>query len=354
MSLAERLVRTWQGKPMKIETSELRLAAAHDYSQQHESTIESSFSFRSVLQDQVPQLPAMTPAVAPVAGDDAGERRVRLLLQELIATMIALLTGEKCRCRVDRLAALPAMSAQAAAPAGGPRRTSEWQQRVVERSKEHERSHFAAVGKVCTADGREIDFGATLDLGRDFIASDERLDGGRVEFRDPLVINYDGHAAELGDMRFEFDLDADGHDESLPMLAGGSGYLALDLNGDGCINDGRELFGACSGDGFADLRAYDGDGNGWIDDSDPVFSALGVWFPDGELKPLKETGVGAIALSSAATPFSLTDAGNGVLGRVRASGVYLNEDGSAGTLQQIDLATTPVVTTPGKLPETAK
>jgi len=335
---------------MKIETSELRLAAAHDFSQLHESAIESSFSFRSALQEQSSLLPATTPAVAAATVDDAGERRVRLLLQELIATMIALLTGEKCRCRVDRLAALPAMSAEAAAPAavGGPLRTIEWRQRVVEHSEEHERSHFSALGTVRTADGREIDFGATLDLGRDFVTSDERLDSGRVEFRDPLVINYDGHAAELGDMRFafDFDLDADGQNESLPMLAGGSGYLALDRNGDGCINDGRELFGACSGDGFADLRAYDEDGNGWIDDADPVFSALGVWFPDGELKPLKETGVGALALASTATPFSLTDAGNGVLGRVRASGVYLNEDGSAGTLQQIDLATTPV-----KMPE---
>jgi hypothetical protein len=38
------------------------------------------------------------------------------------------------------------------------------------------------------------------------------------------------------------------------------------------------------------------------------------------------------------TPFSLTDSENSLLAQIRASGIYLREDGGAGTLQQIDLA----------------
>ena len=41
---------------------------------------------------------------------------------------------------------------------------------------------------------------------------------------------------------------------------------ALDINEDGKINDGKELFGTASGNGFGDLAAYDQDNNGWIDE----------------------------------------------------------------------------------------
>jgi len=174
---------------------------------------------------------------------------------------------------------------------------------------------------------------------RDFECTREYTEQGRVEFHDPLVINFDGRAADLTDLRFDFDLDADGTCESLPVLARGSGYLALDTDGNGRIDDGRELFGACSGNGFDDLKGLDADGNGWLDEADPAFAALGVWFPDGSLKPLRETGVGALHLDSAWTPFSLKDADNAARGQIWRSGVYLMEDGRAGTLQQIDLAT---------------
>jgi hypothetical protein len=276
------------------------------------------------------------PAAAPETDAEDEARRVRLVLQQLVATIIEMLTGEKCRCRADEIAARPESAA------ASPReRTIEWHARVVERIEERERTAFAASGKVRTADGREIDFSLSLDMCREFSCVREYEERGEAVFRDPLVINFAGRAAELTDMRFDFDLDADGTAESLPVLAAGSGYLAFDRNGDGCINDGRELFGTCSGNGFADLREHDADGNGWIDEADPVFAALGVWFPDGQLKPLGETGVGALYLGSASTQFALTDDDNAARGQIRRSGIYLNEDGSAGTLQQIDLATKP-------------
>lgn len=320
---------------MKIEESATRLESRHELSQQYRVETETNVSFRGVLRE----LRAAAPA-APAATEDTGAR-VRLMLQQLIASMMELLTGEKCRCRVDEIAALPAPPAGADGPlpadTGAPARSMEWHTRVVEHIAEHERTAFDASGRVRTADGREIDFDLSLTMCRDFECTREYEDRGRVEFHDPLVINYDGRAADLTDLRFDFDLDADGSAESLPVLATGSGYLALDANRNGRIDDGRELFGAQSGNGFADLAQLDADGNGWLDDADPVFAALGVWFPDGELKPLKETGVGALNLASAWTPFALKDADNNTRGQVWRSGVYLAEDGRAGTLQQIDL-----------------
>ena len=128
------------------------------------------------------------------------------------------------------------------------------------------------------------------------------------------------------------------------MLREGSGFLALDKNGDGKINDGSELFGTRSGNGFADLAVYDEDGNGWIDENDEIFDKLRVWSKDKDgkdvLKTLKEADVGAIYLGSTNSQFSLTDKkDNEVLGAVRSTGIYLKEStGMAGTVQQVDLA----------------
>jgi len=145
----------------------------------------------------------------------------------------------------------------------------------------------------------------------------------------------------LQDSRFGFDINADGKAESVPLLAGGSGYLALDLNGNGKIDSGAELFGPASGSGFADLARYDQDGNGWIDSNDPVFGKLKAWTPDqdgaGTLTSLASLGVGALYLGNAATPFALRGAGNASLGAVSGSGLYLTEDGRAGSLQEVDL-----------------
>jgi hypothetical protein len=48
-------------------------------------------------------------------------------------------------------------------------------------------------------------------------------------------------------------------------------------------------------------------------------------------------GIGAISLSNVASPFSIKDANNDLQGQVRASGIYLRENGGVGSLQQIDL-----------------
>jgi hypothetical protein len=42
-------------------------------------------------------------------------------------------------------------------------------------------------------------------------------------------------------------------------------------------------------------------------------------------------------LGQQATPFELKDGAGNELGAVRATGLYLTEDGRAGSLQQIDL-----------------
>jgi len=162
-------------------------------------------------------------------------------------------------------------------------------------------------------------------------------------FVDPLVINLNTNIASLSDQKFEFDIDNDGILDTISSLNEGSGYLALDKNADGVINDGTELFGTDSGDGFKDLAAYDADGNGWIDEADPIFEKLLIWTKDecgqDKLYHLTEKGVGAICLSNASTDFSLKSVkDNATNGAIRSTGIFLYENGTAGTLQHLDIA----------------
>ena len=128
----------------------------------------------------------------------------------------------------------------------------------------------------------------------------------------------------------------------MSFVAPGSGFLALDLNGDGKVNNGSELFGPKSGDGFADLAKYDSDGNNWIDENDPIYDKLRIWTKDSDgndkLLALGEKGVGAVYLGNVDTNFSMKDSGNNLQGQISKTGIFLRENGTAGTINHIDLA----------------
>jgi len=230
--------------------------------------------------------------------------------------------------------------------AGGPLATA--RQRVItvdvsvrEYRFEEECTRFCASGSVVTADGAQLDLNLNLAMYRRFEATTEYQRSEAVVFTDPLVVNFDGHAAELTEEQYAFDLDSDGASEWISFVTASSGLLALDRNGDGQINDGSELFGAVSGDGFADLAAYDQDHNGFIDAADAIFADLKIWRKaqgEDRLETLEERHLGAIYLGASDTPFTLKDAQNQTQGRVRQSGIYLDETGGVGSVQQIDMA----------------
>ena len=210
--------------------------------------------------------------------------------------------------------------------------------------QEEEDTEFEAQGIAYTEDGREIDFRIAIEMSRSYMEyMDFNVPMLAASLADPLVVNIGTETAEVTDQTFRFDLDADGTEEEVAMLGRGSGFLALDKNGDGKINDGSELFGTRSGDGFADLRAYDSDGNGWIDENDEIFDKLKVWCKNaaGEdvLMNLKEADVGAVFLGETATEFSLYGENGAQNGQVRSTGVFLKESGGVGTVQHVDLAT---------------
>lgn len=308
---------------MRIAESSIALSASHETerSQTSEITIESSFRkvFESMASD-------------PVDSQQAALERVIKLLESLVEAILAAIEGKN---DPENLAVCDAVPSEAT-PAREGREVS-WHCRMSETISESEKTTVCGTGKVKTCDGKDIDFNYAVDMARQFKSEKIFEDAGSVVLRDPLVLSFDGKASELTDQRQSFDLDSDGKLESIPGLAASSGFLVFDRNGNGKADNGSELFGAKSGNGFSELADLDSDHNGWIDEGDPVFSQLAVWSGD-SWSSLAGRGVGALYTGAVDAPFSLKNSANGLLGEIRAAGVYLNESGSVGSLQQVDLA----------------
>ncbi|MCW2276854.1 hypothetical protein [Heliophilum fasciatum] len=206
--------------------------------------------------------------------------------------------------------------------------------------REEEKMAFNAQGTFQTADGKSVNFAIQMTMSRAFAAS-EHISIRAGDAIDPLVINFDGKAAELTERNVSFDIDLNGSADRIAFVKPGSGFLALDRNNDGTINDGSELFGPNSGNGFAELAAFDSDNNNWIDENDPIFEKLRIWSKDEAgndyLFALGQKGVGAIYLGSVATGFTIKNSSNEALGQVQQSGIFVKENGQVGTVQQIDL-----------------
>ncbi|MBU3648037.1 MAG: type I secretion C-terminal target domain-containing protein [Limnohabitans sp.] len=110
-----------------------------------------------------------------------------------------------------------------------------------------------------------------------------------------------------------FDVGADGALKRTGWVDAQDGVLALDLNSDGTINNGSELFGtgttlpngSKAANGYAALAQYDANQDGVIDANDAVFAKLKVWVDAdtdgttdaGELKGLTDLGIASFNLN---------------------------------------------------------
>lgn len=207
---------------------------------------------------------------------------------------------------------------------------------------EEQNLSFTSNGTVTTADGRTIDFSVDLSMSSRFETYYYEQTNDIITMCDPLVLNFDGDVASLSDEKFLFDLDADGTEEEISMLSSGNGFLAYDSNNDGIINDGSELFGVKSGDGFSDLAAFDSDNNGWIDENDDIFDKLKIWTKTAEgedkLFSLKDKGVGAIYLGNSNTDYNIRGGYGQLNGAIRKTGIFLYENATVGTIAHLDIA----------------
>lgn len=347
------------GSAMKIDTSTVHLSASHLASVREEvretvrawignqppeaegnGAVSSVVALSAAARDAAARAADRAPDAHAV---DASGKSDGDPFLSLIRLVVEMLTGVKVRSvSPEDIAAAeeatPPPDTAQAAPEQPAHAGFGLEYEASARREESEQTSFGAAGVVHTADGKEIHFNLSLMMARSHVEeSHVSLRAGDAMLKDPLVINFGGTAAQLSGGRFKFDLDGDGTQEDMPMLAGNSGFLALDLDGNGSIDSGKELFGPATGNGFGELAQYDSDGNGWIDENDPAFGQLGVWMPGAGLKSLKDSNVGALYTGNVESPFQIKDDGQALLGAVRNSGIFLTEDGKAGSLQQIDV-----------------
>ncbi len=150
-----------------------------------------------------------------------------------------------------------------------------------------------------------------------------------------------------------FDLDKNGFAEKTAWIGTEDGFLALDRNGNGIIDDGGELFGdqvdldgRLAASGFEALKQLDDNvnsetgeiGDGVIDKNDSRFSDLRVWIDanhngktdSGELKTLDELGITSISLNH--TNKNVVDSQTGTI--VTELSVVTFKDGSTSEISE--------------------
>lgn len=335
-------LRYWTGD-RQIQTNQSSISQLVDQLQQ--DLVEISDTAKQLFSQQLPTA-AKADGNEDVFELGEGDKQKIQMIQDFIRA----LTGKKIKVvipqgqkiKLDLLANQHTIRLNLDQAAARPRVGWGLDYQYHESHYEKEQTAFVSSGVVKTADGREIKFDLAYAMSREYSSQTDISIRAGDALVDPLVINFAVPTASLTAGKYAFDLDNDGDQEQISFVGQGSGFLALDKNGDGVVNNGSELFGPESGNGFADLAAYDADGNNWIDENDAIYSQLSIWTKDDNgndrLLALGQTGVGAIYLGNVGTAFGYKDTANQLQGQLQRSGVFLHEDGRAGTVQQIDLA----------------
>ena len=205
--------------------------------------------------------------------------------------------------------------------------------------EEHSRMDFSAEGSIRLEDGTLRTFSLSIQWEQHFSESlSLRMQDGKV-LTDPLVISFDG-TQPLSANAFAFNLSGK-EGEALPYLSGNAGYLARDLDGDGAITEGGELFGPASGKGFMELSALDSDQNGWIDSGDSAFRQLRVWRVTEQtdtLLTLEQAGIGAISLQTAALNYTAKSGVDTPIAHYKQASVALGEKEGVYGVFEVDVA----------------
>ena len=160
---------------------------------------------------------------------------------------------------------------------------------------------------------------------------------GDGTYTGPLVLNLLGDRVSTLDRDeagVAFDMDGDGDTETTGWIAPDEGFLVIDTDRDASIEDAAEMVGS-----FADLVAFDDNGDGKVDSSDAAWSDLKIWVDknqDGhsqrdELYTLAQLGIASLNVTS--TDISRYDNGN----IIDATGSFTYTDGTEGQLASVQL-----------------
>lgn len=167
---------------------------------------------------------------------------------------------------------------------------------------------------------------------------------------DPLILDIDGDGFNIASKKYgaHFDLNSDGFAEKINWT-NKDAILALDINGNGKIDNGREVFGdfhlladgTNAKNGFEALAQYDTNEDGIIDEEDEIFGKLRLWTDsnsDGEsspaeLKKLSDFGIKAIKLN-----YEVANQSTGTEALIGNIATFEYEDGKEGSIGEMWVA----------------
>ena len=165
----------------------------------------------------------------------------------------------------------------------------------------------------------------------------------------PLVLDLDGDGiveTHKENSTVYFDHDNNGLAESTGWVGADDGLLVRDLNGNGQIDNGTELFGnnsvlssgATAANGFEALADLDSNQDGVFNSSDSAWNEVKVWkdangngrVDEGELLTLEQAGVSGINLEYQASDLS-DENGNAH----KQTGSFIKTDGTTGSVHDV-------------------
>ncbi|MCJ8237261.1 DUF5801 domain-containing protein (plasmid) [Rhizobium sp. SSM4.3] len=164
---------------------------------------------------------------------------------------------------------------------------------------------------------------------------------------DPIILDLDknGFAFSSIDNGVTFDINADGKADQIAWTSD-DGILAYDVDGNGLIDNGSEIFtpnfnGGAYASGVAALASLDLNGDGKIDANDAAFEKLSIWVDannngvsdEGELSSLTDHGVTSISLTTDQTGGTEDDQ------TIFAAGEFTFADGSTGNFVEVGFET---------------
>ena len=189
--------------------------------------------------------------------------------------------------------------------------------RYYQNTETSETYHLDNDGNLNLANGaiilnfRNNDLGIRLTGGDD--DNPDEPDLAPAVAADPIVLDLDGDGIETTGQTVYFDLNSDGFRTRTGFVSPDDGILSVDLNGNGIVDNGRELFGDStvlddgniSLHGFEALAAVDDNNDNVIDENDVIFNDLRIWQDkdgDGvstldEMMTMEEAGVQSINIA---------------------------------------------------------
>ncbi|WP_287464225.1 SdrD B-like domain-containing protein, partial [Accumulibacter sp.] len=150
-------------------------------------------------------------------------------------------------------------------------------------------------------------FAFTLSSGENDLTQDAAIT--------PIVIDLNGDGVRTiarSNSQGSFDLLGTGKAIDSGWLSGDDGFLVVDHNGNGSIDDISEMFGGSNkGAGFSKLSAFDSNGDGVVDANDADFGSLKIWrdingnhqTDSGELMSLSDAGLVGLSIGYSELPF---------------------------------------------------